>query len=275
MLKNNNMSFMHAVPCNKDKVIMDDRMTETSLIKLFYGEVLAIRIKNYYPLDLCEYATKSFLKNKIEHYENAPSIGRRGMAFYETRNIPERVEQYYKIALENIESIRSLFCPYFSPLDKMRLDLQENWLAGANIENIHNRKMFVGLCRLLEPNVDFLPHQDIFHLDSPSNFRAYSLKGQFSANIYLDIADNDGGELNLWTFGYDDKIYPEMLSTGSYGMNRERLPKPSLSIKPDRGELVLFNARNIHAVSPSKSMRISASSFIGYYGEEQPLTYWS
>lgn len=268
-----NNQIAKGIPCDKE-VISASHLNESDLIKLCTGEVLAITIKNYYPLNLCKIATDNFLQSQIEHYKNAPSIGRCGMAFFETDNLPERVAEYYKISQNNITNIRNLFSPYFSPLDKLRLDLQENWLAGANMENIHDQKMFIGLCRLLEPNVDFLPHQDIFHLDCPGNFRARTLKGQLSANIYLDI-DDEGGELDLWDFGYSDTDYPNKLDTNSYGISRSKLPPPHISIKPERGELILFNARNIHAVTPSKKIRISASCFIGYRGKKQPLTYWS
>ncbi|TAK75238.1 MAG: 2OG-Fe(II) oxygenase [Gammaproteobacteria bacterium] len=270
-----NNTLTYQTPHNQENyIIQTNRLYENDLLQLFNKEILAIRIPDYYPLALCELSKQRLLQNGIQHYINAPSIGRNGMAFYETENDPEKIEQYYYRSRVNIEQIRQIFHPNFSPLDKLRLELQEAWASGANIENIHDRKMFVGLCRLLEPNVDFLPHQDIFHLDSKDNIRARSLKSQVAANIYLDIG-NEGGEIDLWSYGFNDNIYPEMLDENSYGMSRSKLSAPTLSIKPKVGELVLFNGRNLHAVRPSKTVRISIACFIGYRGKEYPLTYWS
>jgi hypothetical protein len=258
-----------------DLYIENDHINEEDLMRLFEGEVLALRVPNYYPTDLCKLSLKYLMNTQIEHYGNAPSIGRAGMAFYETENNLEKVEEYYQLAKINIDKIRQAFSPYISPLDKLRLELQEIWTSGANIENIHDRKMFVGLCRLLEKDIDFLPHQDIFHLDSINNLRAKTLKSQIAANIYLDVDDQDGGELDMWSFGFDDNQYLDMLDDGSYGMSRNKLPPPVLSLKPNPGELILFNGRNLHAVRASKNIRASIACFIGYRGTKSPLTYWS
>lgn len=275
---NNNELYAVNVPANDNKILIleANALSKTDLLKIFSNEILAIRVPNYYSKELCQESLKKLMQtNSIEHYENAPSIGRKGMAFYETENIKEKVEKYYDTAKININEIRQIFYPNLSPLDKLRLELQEVWNYGANIENIHNRKMFVGLCRILEPNVDFLPHQDIFHLDSVNNEQAKSLKAQIAVNIYLDIDSQPGGEINLWSFGFSDQEYPHMLDNNSYGISFNKLPPPLLSIKPRIGELILFNARNLHAVRSSKNVRVSIACFVGYRDYNQPLTYWS
>lgn len=134
--------------------------------------------------------------------------------------------------------------------------------------------MFVGLCRLLEPNIDLLPHQDIFHLDAIGNNRAKELISQFSLNIYLSMPDN-GGEIELWNFAFSEDDYFKTLDRGSYGMNKEKLPKSFVTIKPRQGDLILFNSRLVHAVKAGTSTRISISCFVGYTGMNETLKYWS
>ena len=95
---------------------------------------------------------------------------------------------------------------------------------GANLENIHGRKMFIGLCRVIEPNVDFLPHQDKLSKDAQYIKTTSMLKTQFAANVYIDIPEN-GGELDLWRQELDDENYDAMRK-GSYGIRRDKLPCP-------------------------------------------------
>lgn len=237
-------------------------------------EVGAIVVKNFYDEAFCEKANAVFNSQK-QGYINAPSIGRVGMAYFEADGQPELIEKYYNNARQGIELMRSAFAPYVSPMDLLRLRLQEAWIPGANLENLDNRKMFVGLTRVVAPNVDFLVHQDDLRVDAPDSLRAKSLQGQFAANIYLDIA-NEGGELDMWDMILDDATYDDLREPGVYGIERDRLPPPTCSYKPEVGDLVIFNCRRLHAVSASKDKsRLSISCFIGYRGEKQPLTYWS
>ncbi len=65
------------------------------------------------------------------------------------------------------------------------------------------------------------------------------------------------------------------LDNNSYGVSFNKLPPPLLSIKSQIGELILFNARNLHVVRSSKNARVSIACFVGYRDYNQPLTYWS
>lgn len=244
------------------------------LIDMAQERISAIVIPGFYSSDLCN-RVKNYLNTNVEHYINAPSIGRAGMAYFETQNKKELIEEYYQSAVPNIEKIRQAFYPTISPMDLLRLKLQEIWEAGANIENIDGRKMFVGLCRIVEPGIDFLPHQDLFKSDAPDAAAAYSLTAQFAANIYLDVADY-GGELDLWNYSLDKKHYDNLRENGCYGIERDKLPLPSITYQPKIGDLILFNAMRLHAVKPTESKsRLTISCFIGYRGVQKPLTYWS
>ncbi len=135
--------------------------------------------------------------------------------------------------------------------------------------------MFIGLCRVVEPNINVLPHQDKLSKDAQYIETTVALQGQFAANTYIDMPAN-GGELDIWKEEFSDKTYDAMRENGSYGIKRDKLPAPYLTYKPEQGELLLFNARKLHAVKPVYgSSRLSISCFIGFYGNDKPLTYWS
>ena len=257
-------------------VLKVKELTSENILALANSEINAISVEGFYDHDLCDKMYDFFVKN-IEYCINAPSIGRIGMAFYETDSKDELIEDYYINSRKRINSIRSAFHPYLSPIDKykLRLYLQEIWVQGANIENIHDRKMFIGLCRVVEPNIDFLPHQDKLSKDAMYIEKSLGLIGQFAANIYLDIPE-EGGEIDMWSEELDDDTYDSLRKGGSYGIERNLLPKPCSTYKPQKGELFIFNAKKLHAVKAVKgSPRLSISSFIGYYGFDKPLIYWS
>ena len=86
---------------------------------------------------------------------------------------------------------------------------------------------------------------------------------------------DEGGELEIW----EQEMSPvqfDALRGDSYGIPPETLGQPSLRLKPDCGELILFNSRKMHAVAPSaERSRLSLSCFVGYRGNHLPLTFWS
>lgn len=255
---------------------IENELTADNLILLFLGEIMAIQVKNFYPKDIAKKATQRIYNNGISYYLNAPDIGRVGMAFYETDLDPCRVEQYYNLARKNISIAREIFNPYLSPIDKLRVELQEIWVAGANIENLHDKKMFVGLFRHIDPGVTMLPHRDDVRVDANYNPKSLEIEAQVAANIYLQTPDKNGGDLKLWNLLLTENEFNALRDAGSYGIPQEKLPPPTCMVSPDVGDLVLFNARKIHAVSSSKEeKRLSVSCFIGYRGAKKALTYWS
>jgi hypothetical protein len=63
---------------------------------------------------------------------------------------------------------------------------------------------------------------------------------------------------------------------GDYGININSLPPPDVVLKPNVGDLLIFDAHKIHAVaSPKDQSRLALSFFIAYRGANEPLTYWS
>lgn len=122
-----------------------ERLDETCIKKLANEEVLAIRVKGFLPQPLAVQIGDKILAPGFEGYINAPSIGRIGMAFYEAENQPLLIEDYFERATSNIEELRNRCAPYSSPVDTLRCMLDESWPAGAHLENLYGRKMYIGL----------------------------------------------------------------------------------------------------------------------------------
>ncbi len=255
-------------------IIEAKRIDQQSIKNLASGKVHAVRIKNYLSRELSRKLAEKIVTPGYDHYINAPSIGRIGMAFYEAENKPELLETYFSQARSHVDDLRHRCLPYASPIDKFRCEIDEAWPAGAHLESLYGKKMYVGLSRVVEPGVYFLAHHDILEKDAPDSYRARSLKAQFACNVYIDMPD-EGGELEVWEKEIDPAGFDEMRGS-SYGISPELLGRPALRLKPEIGELILFNSKKMHAVAPSiNGHRLSVSCFVGYRGDHEPLTFWS
>jgi hypothetical protein len=252
----------------------EKNLNESAIEKLASGEVIAIRIKNFITRDHANLLYKKIIQEGHEFYINAPSIGRIGMAFYETNFDKLLIDKYFNAAENSVLELRYRCAPYNSPIDTLRCVLDETWPSGAQIQSIYGRKMFVGISRIVKPDVTFLAHHDIFHKDAPDSYIAKSLMAQFAANVYLQIPQI-GGELQIWNNEMTPEEFDDIRGT-SYGIDPNLLGNPDYTLKPQTGELIIFNSRKMHAVAPSRDCsRLSLSCFIGYRGKHSPLTFWS
>lgn len=184
--------------------------------------------------------------------------------------------RYFSEALKNSQAIRRIFSPYQQPIDTVRVCLDEIWPEGATLRTHNEKKMFAGLCRALENGQSIIPHEDKFERDVPQDGSDKVLpeKGQIAFNIYLQNPKK-GGELELYTESLATEEY-DRLRGDSYGIDRALLPEPAIRLKPEEGELILFNARNLHSVSPIVGdTRLSISSFITQETENGTLKFWS
>jgi CRP-like cAMP-binding protein len=247
------------------------------LVDLVEGRILAVRVPSYYTPRQSDQLYRKLLRHPgFSRYLMAPDVGvqRIGMTFFETQERPEMLQTYFDEARATAHSIRQVCAPLLTPVDRLRLELDEVWPSGACIGHLEGRKMLAGIARLFEDSHSLPPHQDVLHRDT-SKPDAQQIKAQLTANIYLHLG-RSGGELELWDWMPTDEEARGLL-TGEYDFyDRAKLPPPSCAIRPLKGELVLTLSTRIHAVRPSEGgPRVSMSTFIGYTGPDQPLTLWN
>jgi 2OG-Fe(II) oxygenase superfamily len=238
-------------------------------------DVLVIRVKQFVSEELCEIlSTKAEDEIGYKSYLNVPSVRRIGMAFYETEGKADIIKLYFETAHESILAFRDACAPYCSPIDTLRCTLDEIWPAGANLQTLTGRKMFVGLSRMVRPGTTFLAHHDLFQEDAPGEPEANDLKAQFGANVYIKVPP-EGGELLMWQQEISTPVFDRMRN-GEYGLDISVLGPADLSVKPDRGDLLIFNSRKMHAVASGKDInRLALACFVAYRGIHKPLTFWS
>lgn len=258
----------------RDLLIEADALTLEGLHALIHRDTLVLRVPGFIDAEACQAISRGLKATGYTDYLNAPSVGRIGMSYFETARKQEIVDHYFATALANIHVLRDACAPRPCPIDTLRLLLDEVWPAGAGLQTLYGKKMFVGLSRCMKPGIPLLAHHDMFGRHAPNTPEAASLISQFGVNVYVDVPE-EGGELAMWMKEISDAEFLELRGS-HYGVPLELMDKPDFKVKPQNGDLILFNARKMHAVLAGDGCdRLTLSGFVGYRGEDERLTVWS
>lgn len=249
-------------------------LTADHIRALARNEIRIIQVQSFVSRSAAKIISGGAIELGYKPYINVDNVRRIGMAYYETEHEANLIEQYFSTARSCLEQLRAACDPVGSPMDTVRCLLDEVWPAGANLQTLFGKKMFVGLSRMVEPETTFLAHHDIFADDAPGMSESESVMSQFGANVYVQMPDK-GGELLMWHRNMSIAEFDDMRA-GEYGIHIDKLPPPDVVLKPGVGDLLIFDAHKLHAVaSPQDKARLALSFFVAYRGDNQPLTYWS
>jgi len=255
----------------RDQIYLDD------VIGLLDGSILAVRIPGWYAESQSRRLCKYLLRHPgFSRYSIAADVGvqRIGYSYFETQGHQRRLDRYFAMAASTIKEVRNVCNPYLTPIDRLRLELDEVWPSGAGVASMDGKKMFAGVVRLFEDGHCLNPHQDVLSRET-THALAASLTAQLTANIYLRVP-REGGELEVWNWVPTDEE-AKQLYDGRYDFfDRAKLPAPAAAIRPCTGELVLMLSSRIHAVRLSQGgPRISMSCFIGHRSPDERLLMWN
>ena len=251
-------------------------LTTETLVALAAREIGAIHVRGYYPVDIAQsVAEKAINHHALGHYHKqyTSSVGRVYMPHIDTKWDAELTKKYHDGALPAIADVRSMFHPYLSPMDRIRLELQELWPAGANLLRLRGRACFIGAFRVFQPSTsEFYPHNDAIDQETDAPEIA-GVVNQLVANIYLQVPD-EGGNLQLWL--REPTPEEKQIILDVEGLDPKSVEPPVHEIHPDAGDLIIFSPRMLHAVTPGHGThRVGAAAFIASKGPHEPLVYWS
>lgn len=264
-----------------NKVICVDQLSAGVLHQLFNDSICVLHVKHFCDTLLSNQLAKWFEQNEaLTHYDYVMKrddgvksiyygVDRVGIPYNSTYGDIKEKEKYYEQALKGIRAVRSASSPYLSPIDRLRVELDENWSRGANLANFEGSKMFIGIGRIMKAELSHLselqPHWD----SVPAQYA--QMMGQYSANIYLSVPAR-GGELEIWDV---PPIATSVIHANDPHRDwRAELP-PSILVKPEKGDLLLFNTRRPHAIrSFASGIRVAVQCFIGL-NQDQSLSMWT
>ena len=292
----------------------DGRITRSALEKLFSHQVSAVRVPNFYPVSASRKLAETFLKSKDAWGKNWKVSSSRGMESSDVDSIgtpynvalgggAEAVKKYFDDAEllrqqlrenggqamvdEEEAAIPSVY-PTLTPIDLLRLQLDETWPDGATVgkDKQTGRALLAGAGRIMRGEKDRVrdgaevpKFMDGFcHVDDLSVMGPTG--GLFSANVYLRTPQYGGGELKIWPLTIKSRLdflknSPTLSALTSQDVEgqirlRQVLPRP-LTIEPEEGELVLLCAQRPHAAVGFRSgVRVSMQTFITF-DQNKPL----
>lgn len=254
-------------------------LTFDALFRLIHGETVALRINSFVNESLCNKWQGKMTNNaQFSRYANASEFGvsKVGMSLFEIEKDKSLLQSYFQHSDKIEKELEDIFDPYPNPLQMIQLGLDNLWPDGAKPMKIEGKTVCPGILRCIEKenNRGLPPHRDTIHSDIKHFNIDSKIKIQLAANLYIQVPEA-GGELEIWPVTLDAREL-DSYYTGEFDfIDRNKLSDP-IVIKPIQGEMVLFRSDCIHAVrSGSTSDRITASCFVGYSGEFDPLKYWA
>lgn len=258
-----------------EKQLVANVLNNDTIQKMLDGQLLAVHVPNYYSHSLKEKLFDRFYQDGFHCYQHDyNTIGHIGLSSYGIDDNVEAFSQYYKNALLAQEKVEAFFAPDISVMTQFVGDLNQHWTAGAQKALLHNDPMFAGIIRLIPKKSSVHAHQDLVAWSNPNSKLVNTITKQLAMNVYLSTPST-GGELLIWDCSYDKETFDD-LAEGEFYILPRKLPEPTLRLKPNEGDLIVFNCRNLHAISQSTDKdRIACSCFIGYTNNEQPLVFWS
>ena len=246
------------------------------------GDILALVVKDFYDKNNTAAVNKLAHHPDLEEYQYVTTkngktttlpfgVKRLGepfsRSFGKTPDSPER-QKYYLEAAKGMRRLREIFTPNLSPIDKLRIEMDETWPGGAGIARLEGKLMFTGIIRITEPDIAILekkPHVDSMTPD-------IQIDRQFAANIFLETPE-EGGELVIYPH------YPMLTQAQVHDITvNENLWSDSIgasiAIKPEAGDLILIHTQIPHAVKRfSEGRRISVQTFFAV-DDSNKLIFW-
>ncbi|MEM9522565.1 MAG: 2OG-Fe(II) oxygenase [Pseudomonadota bacterium] len=260
----------------QDKLKTVETLTEDILFSLFKREYIVVRVPKFYHPQHCAAVAEKVLSD-IDANAGSGIYESNIDSFWSAHEDHERSRRYFEHGIVLQRRLRQASAPFPSPIDLLRLTLDESWPGGAGLMRQSGMKAPFGISRLWREGSEGLPHQDSLNREVGADGGAIRLDDQIGVNIFLTTSDK-GGEVETWDLVIGDNEYEKISDRfkGSYGYTREMLPKESVVITPEVGDLIMINTACVHAIRKiTAGARLTISGFVGNAGADQPLVCWS
>lgn len=262
-----------------------DALDGAVLERLFGHRVAALRVPNFYPRASATALAEWVAAQRFEAWDGTDMFFGVGRPANATQSSVEECVAYFAEAVPTMHRIRRA-ARGLAPMDRLRLELDEVWPAGANAStrNPYGRKMLVGIGRMMTPEglqPGIARTEGLVHVDASPYLDPAA--GGFSANVYLEVP-RGGGELCVWGVTLTDPSDRSQAAIAALLADpfdtprmdavqrklREVMPPPHV-IAVEPGDLVILASGRPHAVRGfSDGRRVSFQTFVNHR-EGEPL----
>jgi hypothetical protein len=247
-----------------DRALHAEKLRDT-IADLAAGRIVAAHHHGLFGRNECAAAAaKAIRHEELCPYDGADNLDHLGDSLFETGHNAVIDRRYFDGAIASMRRTRELWEPGQYPLDLIRAVLDEGSERGANLLRIRGRVCPAGLVRVQE-NAEIAPHVDHAGRDRRDAIETQQIEVQLTGVLMLAESET-GGDTTVWPVRlslpqYNALRLPEPLA---YGIDVTSLPQLKVTLKPRIGDLMLFDARYVHAVSRTcGTARVSLSFFVG------------
>lgn len=250
-----------------------DILTRDHILRLAAGVLGAVHVRGFTSADTCDEIMKALAESPpLGTYDTRliyPPIAKLGPTAYDFYVSHGLGEEYWTCADEAI-TIRRTLLHGTDPMDVALTRMREVWRGKVEYATSGGRTMFAGIIREIGNGAKL--HFDEVTRESPGLLDA-TPASFLTLNWYLSTPEK-GGEVSVYRHRWrpSDERFRD-----SYGYHPEAVAEePVAVVRPDVGDVVLFDSRNLHAIAPidGAGRRVSLSFFLGITGLG-PLNLWS
>lgn len=278
-------AFGRPLPSDGTQILTTDALTREGLAALFERRISALHVPGFCTPESAESLCAWVMaRSGIENWK--VSVFRNGVAKVEDSDTSYGIGIPFGLAVRSRED----FVRYFqeagplaremrtaagglSPIDRLRLDLDEAWPKGARIARFRGLRRALGLARVMTPTGLFegvAKTEGMVHVDTlPVQKKG---AGRFSANVYVHMPPA-GGELSIYSVSPTSmdllrnfSLMKNLINfdASAQEMIRSRLPPP-ITLRPAVGDLILLDTSRPHAVRGfSEGYRVTIQCWVDY-----------
>ena len=253
-------------------------LSKKNLELLFNNLIPAIRVQSFADLKECNSfinAIKWAEENNImKYYSVKPKVGYIGTAQVEFRWGYKKTD-YFVSVKEAWSDWNKVISNSWNPLNRFLTLLEDVSGYRAKVaDEIGYGDLFAGIIRKASNGIG--RHVDFAPMNSPE-YDIARINSQLAWNLFVDSPPK-GGITTIYNKPWNVNVVEGEEPPMSYGLSDEHISgSEKFSYKPITGDVVLFNSRNPHEVSPGNNgdkERLQIGSFVGKLPDNN-MVLWS
>ncbi|MFG3282499.1 putative 2OG-Fe(II) oxygenase [Streptomyces sp. NPDC048111] len=249
-----------------------EKLTRDHLVRLAAGTVGAVQVKNFGSPAECAAVLEALDSVPMGSYDEeivVPRIPKLGPAAYDHYDAHGLGAAYWEDA-ERSTAHRSGLLNGTDPLAAATERVRAAWGGPMEPASCDGRAMYAGMIR--ETTGGMKMHWDEIARELPGALDEPVI-AQIGLNWYLSVPEA-GGQTQIFRRRW---LPGDERARDGYGYAEELArDEPSVTVRPEAGDVVMFDPRNYHAVRGNEGpgRRVALSFFMGV-GADGTLQYWS